>query len=149
MNVGARFVSYGASMMLSYWDTTAEVAGIETKKSMTSLNGGATIWDIVSNFDFTIIDREIENMSKDRGAVMTLETKYRFWRENYLQLNYASANTLSSLQAGTSSQMSYGVKSFLYAGTELEFLMGSMTEAPEGGESASSDYWLMQFHLYY
>jgi hypothetical protein len=152
ISAGGRFVTYGASFMVSYWATKGPRGGVgpDLKNTMIGLTGGATVRDIVLNFDYTMVDREYEPGGADAGNVTTLEAKYRFWREMYGILNYASSNVSRNLKSGASSELMYGVKAFLTSGVEFEFLMISRDDRNAGsGATTSSDGMQGQLHLFF
>lgn len=157
LNVGGRFVTWGAYFMFSYWDTEGprNNSGDELKNKMWGLTGGATKNDLNVVFDYSSIDREFAKGRSDAGAVSTLETKYRVWRENYLQLNYATSNVARNLKKGSSQEMMYGFKSYLLSGTELELLMVKRTDeskdvdAGTNGRKLTTDIVQAQLHMFF
>ena len=127
---GGRFVSYGASFKFSYWDTEDKAAN--SKKQMISFTAGGAYKGFILNLESLRVERDVAGV-EDIGNVLTLEGKYRFWRENYLVLNFATSNTDRSLKAGSAQEIMFGAKSFLYAGMELEglyVLRDSTTDQP-------------------
>ncbi|MBT4763134.1 MAG: hypothetical protein HOO06_15685 [Bdellovibrionaceae bacterium] len=119
INAGGRFVSYSANIKLSYMSTkrTAE----ELINDLTSLTLGGMWKDrLISVFELLNFKIEESRGVIDAGSVVTLENKYRFWRENYVTLDLQSANTLSSRKEGTATQYSLGIKSYLLSGTKVE-----------------------------
>jgi hypothetical protein len=111
--------------MFSYWNTKGPRSntGPDLTSQMMGFTAGATKNDVTVNFDFTTVDRERAVGEKDKGAVSTIEAKYRFWREIYGVFNYASSNTARNLRKGSATEYSVGTKMFLYPGSELEILM--------------------------
>lgn len=127
-NFGGRFVTLGASLMLSYWKTkgkrTASSTAPELKTDMMAITGGMSFLKggVIVNVDWSSIKKEFEVGGSDKGDVITLESKFRLWREVYLVLNRASANTNRVLKKGSAFENMYGIKSFLWPGTEFELL---------------------------
>lgn len=125
VSAGGRFVSYGASFMVSWWSTKGprNNAGPDLKNDMLSVTGGGTFKDFIANVDFTTVERESAPGASDRGTVTTYELKYRFWREMYGVFNYASSNVARNLAAGDATETMVGAKFFLVPGSEFEILM--------------------------
>lgn len=159
VNLGGRFVTLGASIMASYWSTKGPQSepGPDLANDMYGVTGGFTYRDFVVNFDFSNVKREYASGAQvggsDSGSVTTLETKYRIWREVYLMANYAQANLTRSLKKGSSTEMMFGVKSFLLPGTEFEILSVSREDDDKDPLTAttnqSSDYIQAQMHLFF
>jgi hypothetical protein len=152
LSLGGRFVTFGASAMLSWWSTegTRVDGGDVLKNDMVSLSGGATYKKIIANFDYTMIDREFAPGSSDTGAVATLEVKYRVWREIYALMNYAQSNTARNLKKGSATDMNFGAKSFLYPGTEFEVLLVNRKSDDDTNNLSTTITGLQaQLHLYF
>lgn len=118
-----RFVRYGLSANFSFWNTKNEID--DSKKQMMSFNGGFMYGRILGLVDFVRVQRTLVVGSQEAtnaGNVTTVEMKYRLWRENYLQANYAMGNTARDLSQGNASETMFGFKSFLFPGMELEGL---------------------------
>ena len=149
VNLGGRFVTLGASFMLSYWDTVAELdTAADIERKMLSASGGFTKNNWVINFDVTQVERK--QTGKDKGQVQTIEGKYRFYRENYFVVNYATANTARNLRNGEAVEMALGFKSFYIPGTEFEFLY--ITRDDRNGDTtdkAKTDQIQLQAHLFF
>ncbi|MCB0349850.1 MAG: hypothetical protein KDD38_01625 [Bdellovibrionales bacterium] len=150
--LGGRFVSYGASFMLSWWSTKGPRGGTgpELKNDMISLTGGFTYRDFIVNADWTSIDREFAVGSSDAGTVSTFEFKYRFFREMYLMANYATSAIARNLKAGNATEMMYGAKFFLYPGSEVELLMVNRDDHDDAtGADTKTTGLQAQLHLYF
>lgn len=148
-NIGLRFVSFGASVVLSYWDTEGEEAEGFTQQNMWSLSAGAKYNKFIMNYNLIGVEKEVTGVGSDSGTVMSMDLKYRYWRENYLTTSYSIANTNTSLKAGDVTEMSFGLKSFVYAGSELDFIYRITDENTEGGSSSKVNGLLAQMHLYF
>ncbi len=150
VNLGGRFVTYGLSMMYSYWKTQAELTNQSIKRDMMAFDLGASVGRYVGNFNLTRTELEIAGFSKDKGSVTTLENKYRFWRENYLVLNYAYANTTRQLREGNATQTGFGIKSFWLSGLETELLVSATKEKAESTQTTiSENYTQLQAHFFF
>lgn len=133
-NFGARFYNYGASFMVSYWDTSSSSAS-ELRRKMLSVTGSGTYGRFIAVVDFNRVQRETPSGAFDSGAVYGVETKYRFWRENYFVANYYWANVAADLGWGNSIQLEYGIKTFPIAGLEVELLASDLRNNTELGEA--------------
>ncbi len=151
INLGGRFVTMGLSGMLSLWRGTYKLNNDTLKNEMTSLTlSGFFIRRLILNFELLRIEREFQPGRKDAGLVYSLESKYRLWRENYAQFNYAASNVARDMKEGESSQMGVGLKSMVYSGLELELMMimNSNTRV-SGVTSTTTDYTTMQFQTHF
>lgn len=122
VNLGGRFVTYGLSAMLSYWNTKAFIAGSDIKKTAISLNFGGMYKNLIANLDFMQIEKDAVGGGSDKGHVQSLDIKYRMWREVYLVFNHARSNTTRTLKEGSAMETMMGVKSILIPGLEFEVL---------------------------
>lgn len=149
--VGGRFVTLGASIMFSYWSTKgyrSSLATDELKTDMMGVTAGMNFNDLILNVDFSSIEKEFAVGATDKGAVQTLEAKYRLWRETYFVANYAAANTNRSLKQGEATEAGFGFKTFLTAGTEFEVMMISRTDR-NSTSSANTELMQGQLHLFF
>jgi hypothetical protein len=146
VNAGARFVTLGAYGMLSYWNTSDKDwnAGIQNKKHMYSFTGGFTWHDLTMVADLTRVERE-KDLRKDTGVVMTLEPRYRFWRESYIKASYETLNTSRNLYTGKTNQMGVGISSFLISGIEAEIMYKDSKEV----QHEPSDYSLHEKFVWF
>lgn len=154
-NLGGRFVTLGTSIMFSYWSTKGKRAagGAELATKMMGLTTGFSLFNnrVILNLDFSDIQKEFAPGSSDKGNVYTVEAKYRAWREMYLLANFAQANTARTLKAGESSEVSYGIKTFLWPHVELELLMSNKEDRYEGSPptTVNTDLMQAQLHLFF
>ncbi len=149
VNLGGRFVRYGFSAMLSYWNTKAKITGFEVNKKMIGLNFGGTWNNFIANVDLTQIEKDYTGGTSDKGHVQTLELKYRMWREIYAQVNVARANTTRTLKDGTASEFMFGLKSFLTPGAEFEILNVAREDGSASGGKYSRSQWQMMLNLFF
>lgn len=147
-NVGARWVTLGASLVLSYWNTHVnDTAGNQLSRQILALTTGVAWMRFVWNTEMMYIKREFAPGSYDSGNVFTSQLKYRLWRENYAELNFAFANTAMNLKNGASSELELGFRSFLAAGTDVELLFVSRkNETPSTSSTSTGFQW--QLHLF-
>lgn len=152
-NLGGRWITLGASATISYFDTKSEVAGLPINRKMTSFAIGGMAKDYIPNFDIVKISRETST-AKDEGMVISLQNKYRFWRENYLMLNYGAINSSTGLKQGKASEVGFGLKSFIMPGMELEILSIQRKDTTDtvgtvAGFEIDNKYVQGQFHFFY
>jgi hypothetical protein len=149
-NIGGRFVTLGLSFTASYWKTKYSTATHhDLNKEMMNLNAGGIYKNIIVNWDSTIIDRDFAPGAKDKGQVDTIEVKYRIWREMYALLNFGNANTSPALKAGKSSEVMYGLKTFLWPGSELELMYVSRKDKSAALGVMNTDLLQAQMHLFF
>lgn len=147
LNAGGRWVTLGAYLMFSYWDTTTQ-DNTKDKLTMSSLTGGGTWKKWTLSWDFTRIQKE-NSLRKDAGFLMTFENRFRVWEEVYLKFNYEALNTTQALAAGKSNQMALGVSAFLISSLELDITYKTLNVEPESGSSAKEKSLLAQVHFFY
>lgn len=146
INLGARFVTLGASAVFSYWKT--EITGTaEYDREMWTINLGGYWRGLTANFDLMRYDK-IQTGSRNGGTVTTVDLKYRVFKENYLVFNYASANVAKDLTEGSASDLILGWKTFLYSGVELEAAYSTKSEV-KSGVTDKVNYLQTQLHLYF
>ncbi len=149
--LGGRFVTYSASLMLSYWNTQSpNNLGDAIGREMISLNAGGMYHRLIANFDLLWVKRErsAEAGTFDAGSVTTLETKYRLWRENYAVFNFAKGNTAPDLSRGSAQEIMLGAKSFPISGTELEILYIQRNENINS-QTQKNNIFQLQAHLFF
>ncbi len=154
LNLGGRFVSYGASFMLSYWDTKGPRGSItanpDLENKMLSLSGGFMLRNFIVNFDVTNVKREFLPGQADAGTVSTIDARYRIWRETYLKANWATSNVARNLKQGSSTQLSVGAKAYLISGTSLDFDIINRDDKDTINDlDTKTDLALLQLHLYF
>jgi hypothetical protein len=154
-SAGGRFVTLGASFMLSWWSTEGprNGTGEDLKNDMLSVSGGGTYKNFIANVDITTVDRENAPGASDKGTVTTYELKYRVWRELYAMLNYASSNVTRNLKAGDASEIMIGAKFFMLPGSELEVLVinreDNTTNTASPNKKTDTSLLQAQLHLYF
>ena len=148
-NAGLRFVTLGASIVASYWSTESPD---ERQKDMFALTLGGAYKRLVANFEFLGFDEEFAPGLANSGGVMTLEMKYRIWRESYLQASFATANTNRLQTKGSASDLSVGFRLFALAGLEFDVSYWIHTNTDETGPTAVDTDWnslQFQTHFYF
>ncbi len=123
LNVGGRWVTMGASVLFSVWNTKMKnVLGNQLKREMYSLSGGLTYDRFIWNGELLRVKRERSVGLFDAGNVYTNEFMGRFYREFYGVLNLSFSNVSRDLSEGSSKEIMLGVRSFFLSGTEAELL---------------------------
>lgn len=146
---GARFVSYGASAQVSYWDTTWKAgSGLDNTRKMFAITGGAMLKNLIANVEFLRVERAISDGTKNAGNVTTAQLKYRTWREIYLVGNYAMSNVARNVGEGSGTETTLGLKSFLMSNFELETLY-IMRKLDEQGVDNSYNLIQLQAHVFF
>lgn len=148
INAGGRFVTMGAYGMLSYWSTSADNSGTKTDRKMISATGGFTymFWTFVG--DLTQVERTIVGQRSDKGTVYTFENRLRFWRENYVKVNYEMLNTTRTLTEGSANSYSIGINSFPVSSLELDLAFRN-TDEKSNGATTSVKTTLLQTHFFF
>lgn len=122
-NLGMRFVKLGGSVNYSFWQTTDRSsrqpdAG-RAVAQMHSLHGAAQLGRVTSGIELLSVQRNQDGVDFRQGGVTTLDTQTRLWRENYLLVQLARANTFVDLRPGQTTQVRLGVRSFLIPGVNV------------------------------
>lgn len=146
INTGLRFVTLGASVVYSYWDTKTRATDLF--KRMHSIQGGMTYWRWIGNIEFLRISKEFAVGLNDTGSAFSSENKFQLWRENYLDFNFAFSNTAIDLKKGESKQYSIGFRSFLYNKFNVSLAYRVTTNSPVAAASIDNKEVLWQFHGY-
>ncbi len=147
-NLGLRFVTLGGSIVFSYWNTTQKDPAGDIKRNMIAINTGLALWRFIWNLELLSVKREIGTIASDQGSVYTSQLRYRLWRETYLEFEFANANTSILLTKGTSSELAFGVRTFIIAGVDLSLLYVNRTNKTDSGETKRNDI-QFQAHLFF
>lgn len=150
VNLGLRFVSYGASVNYSVWSTENNQPTGKVKVLMHSAHILGAVLDkrLILGLELLSLERDDPATDFRRGGVYAFESKLRLWRENYLTLDYATANTAPNLLEGSATQTKIGIKSFIIPGLEYS-LQYSMDDIELNGESFSTANYLSMIHMYF
>lgn len=149
-NIGARAVTKSLSGNISFWNTSNESTGKKLIKQMIAVSGGGMLGRLILNGEWLRIDEEFLPGQKDGGNVVTIDSKFRLWREFYTSLGYAYSNVARSprLKTGKASELYVGFKSFLFSGMEFEVL-GIDRPNEANGVSTKEKLLQVQAHLYF
>ncbi len=148
MNIGGRWVMYGASLVFSLWKThTLDSQGNRLNNTMYSLTAGAAHQGFVLNGELLYVKRDFAPGASDAGTTFSLQGKYKLWREIYAQANFSLANTAMNLKQGATTEYSLGARGFLFVGTDVEILfVHRKNETPTSSISANALQ--AQLHLF-
>lgn len=156
LTLGMRFVSFGASINGSYWDTEDSDATIARRTKMWNINIGGVLDRFILNGEMTSVQREAIGL--DETKILGVEAKYRVWREMYLQASFAQANAAvgrinnvnqTNITKGSGSEMTFGAKAFIISGLELETLFSSKVNKEEGEADFTEETLQLQMHAYF
>lgn len=153
-NAGMRAVRNGMSGMFSFWMTEKEEAGNSLDKQMMSASGGINLnnrW--IGNGEIVLFEEDTFNgvdVVNNKGYLVDLDLKYRIWRELYPYVKYAISNVTRNLSEGSTTESSFGLKFFAYAGLELELLYTIGIENVDSiNEKNEYNYMTLQTHAFW
>ncbi len=151
VSLGGRWVSYGANIMVSYWNTSAPVlaGGPDLAKRMLSVSYGATLGPLIYNGEVLRVTKEFAVGAEDGGTVTTHQLKCRVWREIYAEAQYANANVTATLAAGSSSEFMFGFRGYLLPGTEMQALYITRKNQPDGSVENTDNAIQLQGHIFF
>ena len=144
MNAGLRFVTLGGSVNYSFWQSE-NVADL-TKTRMQAIDGGLMFGRATVNTEILFLERD-DPRALASANVFTVEAFIRLFRENYLVLYTADANSAPNMTPGKSTETRFGVRSFLIPGLDLSFHYGTET-ITTNVEEQSTEY-VFQLHSYF
>lgn len=147
VTVGARWVMLGASVAASYWDTSSDVPGGTLDRKMLALTAGAKLGRVILNGEFLYVRRS-QAGATDAGSTLTLEARYRLWREIYGEASFATSNVSPNVKPGDGQQYALGFRGFLTVGLDLETQYISRRYT-EGGVAGGYDGFQSQLHLFF
>lgn len=143
LNTGLRFVSYGASVNYSYWNTEDG----DLNSVMHSLHLGA-------KFGIAIINYEALSFAKDtkddfrQGGAHFLDLRLQAYKEIYGVFQYSLSNVKIDLSPGEANQLKVGVQGFLFPGVDVQLLYETLENLGEDGSGTSTNQITSQLHLY-
>jgi hypothetical protein len=154
-NLGLRFVTLGASINYSHWNTRDKRGdGTDTKVEMHSIGAAAKVGPVVAGADAVSIKRDVNTLDLRQGGGWNLDTYTKLWRENYFTLTYAKSNVTTTLLPGEVAQWKTGFRSFLFPGVDVMMLYQKRNEIMEDPASKVVTEVLTQgyegqLHLYF
>jgi hypothetical protein len=148
-NFGLRFVTFGAQANYSFWATKDETNPQNIKQiEMHAIEFRGMYQNYIVSLEAVSIARDDPSQDFREGGVITLEGKYRFYRENYATFEYATANVARDLTPGSGNQIKIGSRHFVIPGLDLNI---AYTKESTDSEVGSTDrtYISMMLHAYY
>lgn len=155
---GLRFVSFGAHLQGTYWETSTEEGLLPRKRLMYNINAGTSLFN-----NHLIINGELTSIRKNQGQtdemkVIAVDAKLRFWREMYLQASLAQANASNAILNSTSTtgispgsgrEMAFGFKIFTVAGLEIDSLLAEKVYSEDNFGETKEETLTFQMHAYF
>lgn len=121
--LGARFVTLGANLAFSFWNTdTPDATGTKLNRRMWALTGGFTLDRFIFSGEMLSVSKEFAKGKRDSGIAYTGQLMFQLFNETYAVFNIAVSNLALNLKQGSADEMMVGVKSIFAAGTEVEIL---------------------------
>ena len=131
-----------------------EVDGEKTKTriEMHSMYMSGMFGPLILTIDLASFAKDDPASDFRQGGVYTVDTYYKFWRENYLNAQVSLANVSPDLRPGSGRQIRFGVKSYLINGLQFslhyEIEDTSVEIENEPKISISKSGLVSQIHLY-
>ena len=148
INAGMRGVKYGQSLNYSYWTSKDQSKNIEI--AMHSIGSLVNLYGVTVSLEGVSLFRDDKSSSSKLGGVVTGEVYVKTWRENYIHLSYAQANTTEDLLPGSANQLRIGLKSFIIPGVELAtYFENENQKNKESGSSLESSGVSGNLHAYF
>jgi hypothetical protein len=141
-NLGVRFVTKGISLNYSIWNlkdpTNPE---FEKRYLLQSLFGSIQIGRLTYSLDLTSLERDDPADELRRGGVYSMDAYFQLWRAIYANAQYAFANSAVDLKVGNTSQVRFGLRSFLTAGTDVtvHYEMEQQTKRERDGSEQTTN----------
>ena len=148
-NAGLRFVTLGANALASFWFTESPDG---RKKNMFALAFGGTYKKLVANFEYLGFDEEFAPGLANKGGVITLETRYRVYKESHVQLAFAYSNTNRTQTAGSAVDLSLGYRMFVLSGLDVDLAYWYQTNDDTSSGDSDLTKWSsvqLQTHFYF
>jgi hypothetical protein len=154
--LGLRFVRYGAHLVGTYWSSSNEEGTAPRKRDMWNINAGGVLGRFILNGEVTSVQREVVGL--DQTLIVGGDVRYRFWREMYAQLGYATANAAvarnnvvsgTGISPGSGNELSFGIRAMMISGLQLEALWTNKLNKENGFEDWTEDTLQLQMHAYF
>jgi hypothetical protein len=125
LNTGLRFVTLGASLNISFWNTSSvkneKEPDNKTDVMVFTAGGALSYKPIIAEYELSYISQDEEKETKS-GINHAFNTYIKLWRENYLQTNFGYADTSQTLEDGSMLQLKTGIRSFILPGMDVSIL---------------------------
>lgn len=119
-NAGLRFVTLGASIIYSIWQTEAELENNATRKvQIQSVATGGQLGPLTLNTEVASIIADVSDQDFRKGAVLSVDGYLSIWRQLYLNAYYANSNRAEDLSPGSGTQMRLGTRFFAFKGSDF------------------------------
>lgn len=160
-NVGARWVTLGASLIYSYRKVKDGKIKDSNQNALErtahSLSGGIMYKDFIFNIEALNIAKEYSKGLVNSGTISTLEARYKIWKEFYLESIFELSNIAAGfggaqqMNPGSATQTTVGFRFFPVAGVDLAVHYKKTTDTPEDKALAKFDEseGLIQAHLFF
>ena len=162
VNLGARWVTLGASLVYSYRDVTDNNAkdanNNALKRTAHSVSAGMMYKNFVLNAEALNIAKEYTKGLENAGTITTFEVRYKLWREFYLESVFEFSNIaagfgpgVQQMGKGDATQTTIGFRFFPVAGVDLSMHYRQTTDTPKDktAEKFDETEGLIQAHLYF
>ncbi|MCB0357293.1 MAG: hypothetical protein KDD40_09815, partial [Bdellovibrionales bacterium] len=161
VNLGARWVTLGASLIYSYRSVKGneKLQNTDTalERKAHSLSGGIMYKNLILNAELLNIAKEFTPGKENSGSITTIEARYKLWREIYIESIFEFANVSAGFSAesqmnpGDASQATVGFRFFPVAGIDLSVQYRKTTDTPKDKTKDKFDEaeGLIQAHLYF
>lgn len=156
-NAGLRFVTLGASINYSVWKTTEEPTNSQKEQGVTvprrtllhSLNLTSTLLQNRWYFGLDAISIEQDDDTAfRRSGVVSIDSKFRLWREIYLTGLWALARSNEQLMPGVAREIQGGFTGFLIPGLQWTVALTRGQDQSDGQESRNRQAIMSQIHAY-
>jgi hypothetical protein len=146
--IGYRGVKNSLSSWLSYWSTKND--DLRRQRTMYSWTSGFQYRRLITHLEALSVENyDLDTEFKNSGMTYTLDSRFRMWRETYLQLYYSTSNTALDLTKGSANESMYGIKSYIFTGLDLELLFINRQEEKESAPEAPTNSTVTQLLLHY
>jgi hypothetical protein len=149
INAGLRFVTLGASLNYSVWQTEQKPRtdpsqnreDFATKVLMHSINATSTLafnrWYL--GIDLVSIEKDTAESFR-RSGLLNLDSRLRLWREFYMTNSWTYARTDDKLMPGYAKQFQWGIQSFLLQG--IQWTLAATQEHMQSSQPIEGTYML-------
>lgn len=156
-NAGLRFVTIGASVNYSIWQTNEAASMTQKEQGSTvprrtllhSLNFTSTLflnrWYL--GLDAISIEQD-DHLAFRRSGVVSIDTKFRLWREIYMTGLWALARSDEQLMPGSARESQIGFTSFLIPGLQWTVAYTKGQDHSKDKEAQDRQTLMSQVHAY-
>lgn len=121
LNLGLRFVSFGAAASYSFQQTSGITAKSEDViTNLHSLGVAGTFGRTTATYEAMSYSIDNKQLALNVGGTHNLDTYTRIFGETYFTLALAAANVAMDLSPGAATQIKTGVRSFVWPGFDIQ-----------------------------